>query len=101
MKWWKSNKEASRLHKTACKFRKKADGYINKIILEAILVDNKKKNGVLTCDICKKRIVKSKILPLKASFDHKIPIKRGGTNARRNIQVVHHKCNNKKRNRLM
>lgn len=101
MKWVRANREASRLYKVACKFRQKANGYISKLILEQIIAKNRAKHGKLTCELCKKRIVKSKKLPKMMSFDHKLPIRLGGTNNPRNIQILHHLCNNIKGNRLM
>ena len=102
--WVKKYPERARLHKRAYKMRQKADGYVNKQFIEKLYQENATRYGKLTCEICLREIVQDdytpELMPKMSSIDHKIPIAKGGTNKYENLQIVHHYCNNLKRNLL-
>lgn len=49
------------------------------------------------CGICHELIAD----PAEISFDHRVPIIRGGEHSEGNLQLAHQRCNSKKRDRLM
>lgn len=60
-------------------------------VLQRVYEDNIKKNGTLTCYLCK-----SPISFGDDAIDHIIPIVRGGDNSLDNLSVTHRRCNSKK-----
>lgn len=59
--------------------------------IQQIYEDNIKQYGTLTCYLCEKPIEFG-----QDCIEHKIPISRGGTNARDNLAIAHRSCNAKK-----
>lgn len=66
---------------------RKRQRFITKATIEAVLDDNIKIFGVLTCYLCCKEIDDSWHL------EHKMPLSRGGTNEVVNLGVAHDLCN--------
>lgn|SRR3990167_1081912 len=60
-------------------------------ILQEIYENNIKQYGTLTCYLCEKSIKFG-----QDSIDHKIPVSKGGTNERINLEIAHRKCNSSK-----
>jgi 5-methylcytosine-specific restriction endonuclease McrA len=71
--------------------RRRYPGEISTEDVCRLYVDNIKHFGVLTCYLCG-----GIILDGQDSLDHKIPIRRGGTNEYSNLGVAHLKCNLRK-----
>lgn len=90
--WRKKNPEKTKIHRFNSNLRRKnVLGKITQSDLDEIL-----KLQRFKCAICKKSFTKKRP-PTK---DHIIPIAKGGTNYRRNIQLVHGPCNSRKQARL-
>ena len=64
---------------------------LTKKILQIVYEDNIKQYGTLTCCLCLKPIEFG-----QDSLEHKIPLSRGGTNAKENLAIAHKSCNFKK-----
>ena len=73
------------------KLMKKGGGFLGRKTIQEVYEDNIKKYGTLTCYLCLKPIEFG-----KDNLEHKIPLIRGGTNARENLDVAHKSCNSKK-----
>jgi len=87
----KSNPDVVKLYNQARYARRKKAGKLTTQTIRQIYKDNIKKYRILTCEYCKN--------PIKFnndSLDHKIPLFRGGTNARENLCIACIKCNTKK-----
>lgn len=84
-RWIRTHPEVNRSHASAYRAKKRANG-VEKVDLKAIWEASNK-----MCVICRKRIAFK-----DRSFDHIIPIARGGPHAASNIQVTHRSCNSKR-----
>lgn len=88
-RWKKSNKAAARVHNLTYKARKKcASGRHTKSDIETLMVLQRNR-----CVVCHDDI--SKIYEV----DHIIPLARGGSNDKRNIQLLCPSCNRRKQAR--
>mgnify|MGYP001157809848 CR=1 FL=1 len=74
--------------------RRSMEGGLTFEIVQQVYEDNIKKYGTLTCCLCELSIGFG-----EDSLEHLIPLIRGGTNARGNLDIAHCQCNSKK-NRL-
>jgi 5-methylcytosine-specific restriction endonuclease McrA len=73
------------------KARVRAGGELSISTVRQVYEENIKKYGTLTCYLCKN--------PISFGADHlehKIPLSRGGTNIRENLDIAHKSCNSKK-----
>ncbi|GAF81024.1 unnamed protein product [marine sediment metagenome] len=70
--------------------RRKA-GELTIQIIQQVYEDNIKRYGTLTCYLCLNSIKFG-----KDNLEHKIPLSRGGTNARDNLDIACKKCNSSK-----
>lgn len=69
-------------------------GELTKKTIQQVYEDNIKNCGTLTCYLC--------LQPIPFGDDHlehKIPLSRGGSNARDNLDIAHRSCNCKKNNK--
>lgn len=73
------------------KYRLKGGGELFLKTIQQVYEDNIKKYGTLTCYLCSNFIKFG-----NDSLEHKIPLIRGGTNARENLEVACKLCNSKK-----
>lgn len=74
------------------------NGFIRK--RDAVRLLNLLKYGILTCELCKEPIRKSKNNKnRKLTFDHKLPKSKGGNGDFENLQLAHARCNRKKGNK--
>lgn len=87
-------KEYRKLHRKMYKYLRKNAGELTVNIIQFIYEDNIKRYGTLTCYLCLQPIEFG-----KDHLEHKIPLSRGGTNARENLDIACQKCNNKKFNK--
>jgi 5-methylcytosine-specific restriction endonuclease McrA len=63
-------------------------------IIQEVYQENRKQYGILTCYLC--------LISIEFSQDcleHKIPISRGGNNAKENLAIAHRSCNSRKNNK--
>ena len=60
-------------------------------IIQEVYEDNIKRFGILTCYLCLKKVKFG-----EDNLEHKIPLSRGGTNDKANLDVAHRLCNLKK-----
>jgi 5-methylcytosine-specific restriction endonuclease McrA len=79
-------------HRRRMLFKKGGDLSVQTV--QMIYEDNIKKYGTLTCYLCLQPILFG-----KDNLEHKIPLIRGGTNERKNLDIACQRCNNKKYNR--
>ena len=89
MEWEKRNPELVRLGKKAYKHRRRAKqalggSFIARDVQEILQLQKHK------CAICRKKLGRTH------HVDHIIPLAKGGTNDRRNIQIAHPRCNTQK-----
>ena len=75
-------------------FTKRMGGELSIKTIQQVYEDNIKKYGTLTCYLCLEPIQFG-----KDHLEHKTPLSRGGTNARRNLDVACQRCNCKKHNK--
>lgn len=68
-------------------------------IRNAVKLLNILKYGSLTCELCKCPIERKK--KYKLSFDHIIPISKGGNGDFENLQIAHYICNARKGNKTI
>jgi 5-methylcytosine-specific restriction endonuclease McrA len=87
--WQKQNPEKAKLIRAGIKGRRrariKANGFERFSLKEILNRDGYR------CHICTKRV-----LPKDLSFDHLIPISKGGPHTRQNVAVAHLSCNKKR-----
>ncbi len=74
--------------------KRRKSGYLSIKIIQEIYEKNIHKFGTLTCCLCFKPIVFG-----NDSIDHIIPLSKGGTHIKSNLQIAHILCNRKKGNR--
>ena len=93
--WNIKNKDRLKLYRKRGKVLRKSRllnaGDLSIETIQIIYEENIKKYGTLTCYLC--------LLPIpfgKDHLEHKIPLSRGGTNARENLDIACQHCNNKK-----
>jgi 5-methylcytosine-specific restriction endonuclease McrA len=84
-------KEYKKLHRKLYKYMRKNAGELTIPIIQIIYEDNIKKFGTLTCYLCLKPVLFG-----KDNLEHKIPLSRGGTNARDNLDIACEHCNKAK-----
>ena len=83
-----------RIRRKLYKYKMKKAGELTIQIVQQVYEDTIKKYGTLTCYLCE--------LPIpfgKDHLEHKIPLSRGGTNDRENLDIACQKCNCKKHNK--
>lgn len=85
---WYYAKPNKKLSNRAYTFSRKSGGLLTKETLQIVYEDNIKRFGTLTCYLCLQPIEFG-----KDHLEHKIPLSRGGTNARDNLDVACSKCN--------
>lgn len=91
----KSNsKEYKRFYRRRYKTFKKNGGILSIQTIQQVYEDNIKQFNTLTCYLCLKPITFG-----KDHLEHKIPLSRGGTNIKDNLDIACQKCNNKKYNK--
>lgn len=88
VRFWKRISEANR--------RIRSGPRLTVTIMQEIYEDNIKKYDTLTCYLCNKPIEFG-----EDNIDHRIPISRGGTNSKENLEITHRRCNMKKHNKLL
>jgi 5-methylcytosine-specific restriction endonuclease McrA len=71
--------------------RKTIGGELSIQTIQQVYEDNIKRFGTLTCYLCFKPIEFR-----QDCLEHKIPLSRGGTNVRDNLDIAHRSCNSKK-----
>lgn len=86
--WRRKNKEKRRLYKKKYYASSRNPFPLSISIIQQVYEDNIKKYGTLTCYLCEKPIEFG-----RDSLEHKIPISRGGTNERNNLDIACMKCN--------
>ena len=91
--WWRKTLIGKSKNKVYNKSRRRF-GKATIIILQQVYEDNIKKYGTLTCYLCLEPIQFG-----KDHLEHKTPLSRGGTNARKNLDVACQRCNCKKHNK--
>jgi len=87
-------KEYKKLQRQKRKALLKGGGELTIQTIQLVYEDNIKQYGTLTCYLCL-----NPILFGKDHLEHKIPLSRGGTNIKNNLDVACQKCNNKKYNK--
>lgn len=92
--WKKNNPERVKLHRRIASARRRAQKTKTKI--ETISLDEVLLHADGVCKICCLAFDTSPI-----EFDHIIPLSRGGTHTRDNLQAVHAVCNHKKGTKLL
>jgi len=75
-------------HKQKRHSLERGGGILSLKIIQQVYEDNIKKFGTLTCYLCLKPITFK-----DDTLEHIIPLSRGGTNARNNLEIAHKKCN--------
>ena len=75
----------------ACSAKRRAIGKISTEVVQEVYEDNIKEYGTLTCYLCLNPIVFG-----QDALEHKVPISKGGTNLRSNLNVSHRSCNSRK-----
>ncbi len=93
-KWRKSDLQRAKIQRKRWKYNLKKAGKLTIKTIQQVYEDNIKKYGTLICYLCLEPIVFG-----KDHLEHKIPLSRGGTNARDNLDIACQKCNCSKHNK--
>lgn len=88
--WRDANKESVRAHSSAYRAKKQASGGAHSADDVAWLIEQQKGR----CALCGKRLVGA------YHVDHVMPLSKGGTDDRGNLQIVHPVCNLRKAAKL-
>ena len=92
---WKGGISKNRFYNRLCLFKRRNKVGLLKIsIIQQVYEDNIKKYGTLTCYLCLKPIEFK-----QDCIEHKIPLSRGGTHSKDNLDIAHRSCNCKKHNK--
>ena len=87
-------KKYKRLYRQRRKYLMKGGGELSIKTIQQVYEDNIKTYGTLTCYLCLNPIEFG-----KDNLEHKIPLSRGGTNSRDNLDIACQRCNFKKNNK--
>lgn len=91
-KWYSKNKESRRIYNRSRKAQKKRPGSYTLIDIKILLAAQKNK-----CLACKKNFTADD----NYTVDHIVPLSKGGGNDITNIQLLHLKCNCKKKTKTI
>ena len=72
------------------------NGWAKKKCFEKLFVENLKKYGVLTCELCSHKMPKK-----QATIEHFTPCSRGGLHVPENTGLAHASCNFKKKSKTL
>jgi 5-methylcytosine-specific restriction endonuclease McrA len=90
------NREKIRLFRKKYKYLRKNAGELSIKIIQKVYEENIKQYGTLTCVYCLKPIEFG-----KDTLEHKLPLSRGGTNAKENLGIACRSCNCQKHNKTV
>lgn len=91
-KWRLENKHRCKAYKLK---RRSLEKHLRSNLIKQVYDNNIKKNGVLTCVLCEKKIINDDTL------EHLQPLSRGGSNEIDNLDIAHKICNFRKNNKTM
>lgn len=95
LKYWRKTESGILKWKRSVQRRfaiRRGGGILKKETIQGVYEDNIKKYGTLTCYLCLKSIEFG-----KDALEHNIPLSRGGTNEKENLEIAHKGCNSRKK----
>jgi 5-methylcytosine-specific restriction endonuclease McrA len=91
---WRNTPKGKMFSKKVNALRRSLTKDLTIAIIQRVYEDNIKQYGTLTCIYCLKPIKFG-----KDTLEHKLPLSRGGTNARENLDIACVNCNSKKQDK--
>ena len=93
-RWAKNNRDKTRLY--AIQYQNKRRAWLNGTESKRVLYERVLERDGYRCHLCGKRVTRKHL-----SFDHVIPLSKGGANVEMNIAMAHRSCNSQKHNKVL